>query len=480
MAAMAMARVGVIDVALGVRHGACVTRIFYPAEAMADDGRKARWLPDTHAAYGYLDYATSGSWGIACYVVALGMSLLDVLATTFSARAYTFTRARASSLVYGAKPSLSPSKRPCVVFSHGLAGTRTTYSGLCARIASKGYIVVAIEHRDGTASSSRPLSRFPQANFRMDAAYAQQQRIPPEKEEAGSSVAEGIIARGRAARFVPDDVTSTYVHINPSKQDLLDMRRDQTSLRCTEMRAARTFLMALERGDCHFSSGRDDDTSRAAAEQARRITDALRPDSSRSYAVGHSFGAISALVSADDDDHDRVGALHPVLKCVALDPWFYVLDGYDTNDLILRRRVPVCIINSCGWNPRWIQPISGCNNAVLRRLAEQQELHDSKFEIQGTRHASSSDVPSVLHAWMSPFMGAMRVASWFFFGRSHGDARDVPMDPNVFLDAIGDMICEGFLPWKELTNGANDPMRDVLDSLNASHAVNGAISSFPV
>ena len=77
-------------------------------------------------------------------------------------------------------------------------------------------------------------------------------------------------------------------------------------------------------------------------------------------------------------------------------------------------------------------------------------------------------------------MGAMRVASWFFFGRSHGDARDVPMDPNVFLDAIGDMICEGFLPWKELTNGANDPMRDVLDSLNASHAVNGAISSFPV
>lgn len=36
---------------------------------------------------------------------------------------------------------------PLVVFSHGLAGIRTTYSTLCTDLASHGYIVAAIEHR---------------------------------------------------------------------------------------------------------------------------------------------------------------------------------------------------------------------------------------------------------------------------------------------------------------------------------------------
>ncbi|CAG7848628.1 SubName: Full=Uncharacterized protein {ECO:0000313/EMBL:CCA70463.1} [Serendipita indica DSM 11827] len=43
---------------------------------------------------------------------------------------------------------------PLVIFSHGLAGTRTTYSQICSRIAAQGYVVLAIEHRDGTGPSS--------------------------------------------------------------------------------------------------------------------------------------------------------------------------------------------------------------------------------------------------------------------------------------------------------------------------------------
>ncbi|KZT13050.1 uncharacterized protein LAESUDRAFT_754072 [Laetiporus sulphureus 93-53] len=40
---------------------------------------------------------------------------------------------------------------PLVFFSHGLSGTRTTYSHLCIRLASQGKVVLAMEHRDGTA-----------------------------------------------------------------------------------------------------------------------------------------------------------------------------------------------------------------------------------------------------------------------------------------------------------------------------------------
>lgn len=42
---------------------------------------------------------------------------------------------------------------PLVIFSHGLAGTRTAYSQYCSAIASEGYVVLAVEHHDGSGPS---------------------------------------------------------------------------------------------------------------------------------------------------------------------------------------------------------------------------------------------------------------------------------------------------------------------------------------
>ena len=56
----------------------------------------------------------------------------------------------------GAPPANAPEKPkfPVIIFSHGLGGTKSCYSSVCGEFASHGFIVCAVEHRDGSGPRS--------------------------------------------------------------------------------------------------------------------------------------------------------------------------------------------------------------------------------------------------------------------------------------------------------------------------------------
>ena len=45
-------------------------------------------------------------------------------------------------------------KWPVMLFSHGVGCSRLMYSAFCGEMASRGFIVAVLEHRDGTSPSS--------------------------------------------------------------------------------------------------------------------------------------------------------------------------------------------------------------------------------------------------------------------------------------------------------------------------------------
>eukprot|EP00795_Rhopilema_esculentum_P008121 gene8121-14041_t len=119
-------------------------RFFYPTtKESANTHERAKWIPKGLYADGFLDF------------VHLPTFILGRIARWLMGDAKMHALEDAPLLnITDDSHNQKSHKFPVVIFSHGLGANRTCYSSFCSDLASKGFFVAAVEHRDHSASAT--------------------------------------------------------------------------------------------------------------------------------------------------------------------------------------------------------------------------------------------------------------------------------------------------------------------------------------
>ncbi|KAM4834725.1 platelet-activating factor acetylhydrolase isoform 1-T3 [Thomomys bottae] len=183
-------------------------------------------------------------------------------------------------------PLRTGEKYPLVVFSHGLGAFRTIYAAIGIDLASHGFIVAAVEHRDGSASAT----------------YYYEDKT------------------------AADLSNKTWLYFKTlTWEEGKTERKKQVQQRAKECSRALSLILDIDQGklvknelDLDFNVG--------------QLKNSI--DRNKIAVIGHSFGGATAIQALSEDHRFRCG--------IALDPWMFPV----SDDLYSKVPQPLFFINS--------------------------------------------------------------------------------------------------------------------------------------
>ena len=229
-----------------------LVRLYYPTTQDFSTESRSNWIPSSEYFPGY------------GYFLRIPSLLFTPLSRYFLGGVKLWAMEDAPPLKDGNR-----SASPLVIFSHGLGGIRTTYSTMCCELASQGYYIAAIEHRDGSASMT----------------------------------------------LLPGKQIRVYEMIEKNSPGEFEKRQRQLRYRTEEVQLLYQFLKN------HFNLNESEECRLIVRDSSREILDSLRGKFKidNLAIMGHSFGAATAMNFALENPH------LPGISIIALDPWLFAL-----------------------------------------------------------------------------------------------------------------------------------------------------------
>lgn len=285
---------------------------------------------------------------------------------------------------------------PVVVFSHGMLSSRTDYTAYFSELASRGVVVAAIEHRDGSSPAS-PIIRKPGGQpewryyFGLDDLDAESYKGPSSSSPSSGEGEEG-------------------------KLDSPALKEAQLAFREAEIEAAVDVLRRLNAGDATLNNTRPP-AGTAAEHTLTAGTFRSRLDTQNMTLAGHSYGGTGVLRAL----RSGPSAARPFAGAVVLDP------GKSSGRLNADVRVPLVVCHSSSWSRPGPSLFFGRPHfEVVRDIVDgvngicTNDAEDGNEEKEGGRGGEDEDGDGAQEC---------REKGWFLssLGTSHPSITDAPV-----------------------------------------------------
>uniref|UniRef100_UPI003AAD129E platelet-activating factor acetylhydrolase isoform X1 n=2 Tax=Centroberyx gerrardi TaxID=166262 RepID=UPI003AAD129E len=306
-------------------------RLYYPCQE-SEKAEKPDWIPCKEYFNGLADFMKINR--------TLSEKIFNYLFGSFKIPAYLDA------------PFKQSGKCPVVIFSHGLGAFRTLYSAICAELASHGFIVASVEHRDQSASATYYYREKPESEKRDEA-------LP------------------KTPALTPDGLEEVWMYYRALQhgESEFTLRNKQVKQRADECIHALDKLIEINSGIS---------VQNVLRTQFDWTTLENSMDLCRIAAMGHSFGGATVIEALCKEVKFKCG--------VALDAWMFPLD----EEIFPRVKQPIFFINS--------EKFQWAGNISRMRKLDSALIQRKMITIRGTVHQSFPDFTFLTGNWIGKLM----------------------------------------------------------------------------